>query len=404
MLLLGITYLTYSTTSSVVRTVLVASAYVLPTVALGLVAGNVVHRHTPANVVILINSLKVVLYSGLAVASATGVLNANNLLIFSALNGCAAAFTFPAWQRYIRGLVPDDQLDSINAAWASIISVGTLIGAVAGGFVINAFGVTATFIIDALTFIPLTITIALTPSEPPPASAHGSQPTRMSFQDVFQHIGERPELRMTLTRCAVLAMLLAPITQILPAIAAELQPGPHVLGLLTGALGVGAAFVAWRLATLKRRRTSGQLDHRMLIVSSLLLTSLGVAGLLLRPPWLGVPVGALLIGIGLMIDMGKAVRIAAIQTTSDPALEGGVLAVLGATFAICLTVGGLILASAADRVDVFAVLAVAGLALAAYTAGVVVRQRRAGTTTDVPTEVHDQRVGATLAQVFHFHR
>jgi MFS family permease len=374
MLLLGITYLAYSSSGSILRTVLVTIAYVAPTVVLGFVAGRFADEHDDAHIVIVVNSAKAVLYLGLAAASAAGVLDATSLLLFSLVNGSLSAFLFPAWQAYQHGLVTSDQLDELNATWAAVMSIGSLVGAAAGGLVINQWGATPAFVFDALTILPLVVAIARTPSRR--RTDHPGRAHRLDLRTTLSRIRNQPALRRPLVRVAVLSMLVAPVSHLLPAIAADLHPGPHMLGALTALFGTGSMFVAWRLRHLKTRLDHEQLQRRVFVLASLFLIGFAVARAFAGPVSIGIAVIAGLFGLGLLIAMARSVLTALLQVEADPTMEGAVLAALGATFAVFSSLGALVLATAATWFDVFTVLGGAGLVLAAITVGGVVRTRR----------------------------
>jgi hypothetical protein len=223
-------------------------------------------------------------------------------------------------------------------------------------------------------------------------------------RDVLRHVREVPVLAHSMVQSAFLGALLAPLSQLLPAVAAQLRPGPHVLGLLTCALSVGSALVAWRLSMLKRRLDGDRLEHRILIVATAFLIGLGSAGLVLRPPWLGVPAIACIGVLGLMLAMAKSVRVALIQVSADPEMEGGVLAVLGAVFAVSITGGGLLLAAAADQFGVFPVLLAAGIVVGGYTVWVIRSSDRSPAASGEASTPVDPAVVAGVGRAFPAHR
>jgi MFS family permease len=373
MLLVGITYTAYSDSKSIFRTVLVTSVYLLPTVALSYWAGQVVGRHPVVQVLTAGNSAKVVLYSALTAATAAGVINANTLLIFSFINGCATPFIFPAWQVYEHGLVPDDELSDLNARWESIISVGTVLGTGLAGLILAAAGPAWNFGIDALTYVPFIFAIRHTPSPYQRPRQH----QRVAVRTAVDHVMATPVLKGALLQIAVMSLLFAPVVQIIPAIADRVHPGSDSYGGLMAVMSAGAAFVAWRLAQLRRHHDHAQLQRRALVMSGLFMLLLGLAGSRADPLPLGLAVGVALFGVGLLVSLTRAVIMAVIQISVDAEIEPVLLAMVGAVSSVFIALGGILMGVAAQYLDVFAVVAVIGLLLLAFALAVVLRSRRA---------------------------
>ncbi len=369
MLLVGITFTAYADSGSILRTVLVTSVYLLPTVALAYWAGQVVNRHQVVNVLTAGNLAKVGLYTLLAVATVAGWVNANTLLIFSFVNGCATPFIFPAWQVYEHGLVPEDKLADLNARWQSIISIGSVAGAALGGLLLAAVGPGLVFALNTLSFLPLIAAIRRTPSPYMKPREH----VPVSARAAFDHVMAMPTLRAALVRIAFLALLFAPIVQLLPAIAEKLHPGSESYGVLMGVVSAGATVVAFRLAHLRKHLDQEGLQRRTLVLSGICVLALGLSGAPHDPLPLAVPVVALLFAIGLLISMARSVIMAVIQTNVAAEFEAIVLAVVGATVAVFTALGGILMGLAAQYENVFAVLVVVGAVLLVYGLSVVVR-------------------------------
>ena len=84
------------------------------------------------------------------------VLNAPVLLVAAVaiLATCGSAFFYPAMGAYMPSLVTDErQLGPANSAWASLQNISFILGPAIGGLLLAFGGVTAAFVLNALTFI-----------------------------------------------------------------------------------------------------------------------------------------------------------------------------------------------------------------------------------------------------------
>lgn len=368
MTVLAVTYYTYSTSGSLFQAVLPTVAFVLPAVALGFAAGRIADERDPARTWISADIGKSLLYLALAVIAASDHLSVPILILCQFALGSLSAIAYPAMQAYLRGLVTRAELDELQAAWTSTGSVGMVIGAFLGGFVVDRYGPAPVFLFNAVTYLPLFLILARAPSHPQPAAAAGHPPAK----EVVRQVLALPTLRRTLLTAAVLSLLLVPVNQVLPALADTLRPGPHMLGILSALIAAGSATAFLRLRRLKPGHDARQIQHRVLRLGSLILVLLGTIrlreGTPLQPgsALLMLSVGAAMFATGLMIGLGRSVLTAEVQREAEPAMIGSTVAMLGATFAVCSSLGGLALARTADSLDVFTVLGAAGLLLAAY--------------------------------------
>lgn len=165
MVVLAVTYFTYSTSGSLFQAVLPTVAFVLPAVALGFTAGRIADERDPARTWLLADIGKSLLYLVLAVIAASDLLTVPILILCQFALGSLSAIAYPAMQAYLRGLVTGAQLDELQAAWTSTGSVGMVIGAILGGFVVDRYGPAPVFLFNGLTYLPLFLILARAPSE-----------------------------------------------------------------------------------------------------------------------------------------------------------------------------------------------------------------------------------------------
>jgi MFS family permease len=175
----------------------------------------------------------------------------------------------------------------------------------------------------------------------------------------WHYITESDAIRTILTQLALVSLIGVPYTVLMPIIAGTvLRGGPHTLGFLMGASGIGALASAISLAL---RRTVVGLGRMIAIASAVF--GVGLIGLAIsRHFWISLPL-MLLTGFGMMQQMAASNTI--LQTIISDDKRGRVmsfytLAVLGIT-----PIGSLLGGTFAAKFGAPATLAVGGICLLA---------------------------------------
>lgn len=139
----AITFLAYTSTGSLVHTVVIAAAYTLPAAVLGVPAGRLADHHSRRRLLVALWSAKALSYLAMAALSAAGLLTSGWLLATSLVAGSLSALAFPAWEEYEKDLIPPELLGPVNALFSSASSLAALVGALGGAAVIVVVGETA---------------------------------------------------------------------------------------------------------------------------------------------------------------------------------------------------------------------------------------------------------------------
>lgn len=370
---IGVAYLSYTDSQSVMHTVLVSAAYSLPTALLGTFAGRVAARTGHRRLLLICAAIKFVLYLVMAALAVVDALSVPLLLVTSTLVGAVAAFHYPAWMELERDIVPSDRLDQANASLSAYASGATLIAGLVGAAVLGISGAWVLLLLNAVSYVVFIVVMVRTrPSE------RDTTPTdRVGLAAVLRYVqGERP-IRSAFAQTAILGLFVAPVAQLLPAIAGALS-GDSNLGVLTAAVAVGAIGLAAIVGRLRRRFSRMMILNGTFVIAGLLLLTLGLFGDALEgaPLWLVVLVA--LVPFGLLLSLAQAVLTAVVQTRVEPAMEGSVFSIYAIIYTLCAPLGGLVLGRFADQHDVWDALKVAGvLAIVASVGLVALRGRRA---------------------------
>lgn len=234
---LAIVYLSYDRTGSVFRAVLVTAAYTLPAAVFGVWAGRVTQHRSRRQILVTVYSLKMLVYTAMAVLELTVGLTADMMLAISFVSGAISAFSYPAWQAFERDVVAEDQLDRVNAFFSSLTSSADLVGVIAGGVVLGVVGAGAVLVFNALSYIPEIVLLwRLHPKE---RTTPEGAPKGHELRRAIDAIRSEPVLRRGFVSLVAVSLLAAPIAQLLPGLAHEISGQPHTLGILTAALTLG---------------------------------------------------------------------------------------------------------------------------------------------------------------------
>ena len=188
----------------------------------------------------------------LAGLTLSGKITIGEILALSSLQGLINAFDMPGRQAFTVQMV-DDRADLGNAIAlnSSMVNLARLVGPALAGIVIAAYGEGWCFLIDGVSYFAVIASLEMMRVKAP---AIGKQKATMIVQmrEGWDYVrGFRP-IRTVLLLFAVLSLMGWPYAVLLPIFAGQVfHGGPHTLGWLTGASGVGALGAALMLAARK---------------------------------------------------------------------------------------------------------------------------------------------------------
>jgi MFS family permease len=191
------------------------------------------------------------LMAGLTLAR---IITIREIIFLSALQGLINAFDMPGRQAFLVQMVEDKQdLGNAIAINSSMVNLARLVGPALAGLVIAWVGEGYCFLIDGVSYfavIASLLMMVVTPAE-----------VRRATTTMVEQLG-RLELRRTFRPIRTILLLFSltslmgfPFMVLLPIFAGQvLHGGPHTLGFLTGASGIGALVSAISLALRKTVR------------------------------------------------------------------------------------------------------------------------------------------------------
>lgn len=139
--------------ASTFQVAMLSSAAWLPWLVIGLPAGAWVDRWPRRPVMLACDGASLLLLLSVPAAAATGVLTFAHLLAVAVLTGAASVFFQTAFQVFLPGIVPPEQLPEANAKLQGSESVAQVAGPGLAGVIAQVAGAVSGLVADALSFL-----------------------------------------------------------------------------------------------------------------------------------------------------------------------------------------------------------------------------------------------------------
>ena len=296
-------WLVYRLTGSALLLGLVGFVGQIPTFLLAPFAGVWVDRLDRRQVLLWTQALAAVQSLLLAGLTLSRRVNIAEILVLSAFQGLINAFDMPGRQAFLVQMVEDRQdLGNAIAINSSMVNVARLVGPSLAGLVIAGFGEGYCFLIDGVSYLAVIASLALMRITPLPAREGVAAPMAEQLKVGWAYVSGFAPVRTILLLFALVSLMGMPYIVLMPIFAAQvLHGGPHTLGLLMGASGVGALASALSLAVRKTVLGLGRMIPIAAVSFGVGLILFGVS----RVMWFSMLM-MLLTGFGMMQGMAAS--------------------------------------------------------------------------------------------------
>jgi MFS family permease len=337
-------WLVYRLTGSALLLGAVSFAGQIPTFLFAPFAGVVVDRLNRRHVLVWTQALSMVQSLLLAGLTFSGRITIHWILALSVMQGIINAFDMPGRQAFMVQMVEErGDLSNAIAINSSMVNVARLIGPSLAGMIIAVSGEGWCFLIDGISYMAVIASLIA-------MRIHVSAVRRVfaspltELKEGWTYVSGFLPIRTILTLFALVSLMGMPFVVLMPIFAVNvLHGGPHTLGFLMGAMGVGALISALSLAA--RRNVRGLI--RMIPIAAAVF-GLGLIGFgLSRVFWLSM-VTVLIAGMGMMQGMASSNTI--IQTLVSEDKRGRVMSYYTMAFMGMAPFGSLLAGTMAHRV------------------------------------------------------
>lgn len=258
----------------------------------------------------------------------------------SAVLGFINGFDMPARQSLIRDLIVDKaNLPNALALNSSMVNLAKLIGPAIAGFVLEQFGDIACFGSNALSFIPVIISLLLIKLPKSNPKMVTEKNLKREFSEAFIYIKNTPILSSILIFAGAMSLLVMPFTTLTPVFAKDIFNGSATtLGFIDGVIGFGAFVSALFLASLKQ----GSNLNKVLAISTVVFA----IGLILFSQTTNYPLALLFIAIGAFGMMPiRTLSNTIIQLNVPNQFRGRVISIYFMVLTTLLPIGSLLIST-----------------------------------------------------------
>ena len=312
-------WLVYRLTKSALLLGTVGFAGQIPTFLFAPFAGVLVDRIDRRKVLLWTQALAMAQSLALAWLTLSHRITISEILALSVMQGIVNAFDMPGRQSFMVKMVGDrSDLSNAIAINSSMVNTARLIGPAIAGLLIAATNEGWCFLVDGISYIAVIASLAAMrlPFEEPHAAAASMV---SQFREGWTYVAGFRPIRTILSLFALLSLMGWPFMVLMPIFAAQvLHGGPHTLGFLMGAVGIGSLTSA--LAMVARRSVRGL--TKMIPIAAVAFGLGLIAFGLSRSFWLSMLM-MLLTGFGMMQGLTASNTI--IQTLVDENMRGRVM-------------------------------------------------------------------------------
>ena len=336
-------WLVYRITDSAFMLGFIGFVSQIPTFFISPFAGVMLDRWNKHKIIVITQTLAMLQALILAVLVLTHSVQIWQIIILNIFMGMINGFDIPARQSFVVEMIEDrGDLGNAIALNSSMFNAARLIGPSIAGIIIAVFGEGICFLLNGLSYIAVIISLLamhINYVKHPYQEKHILKDLKAGFNYSWGFV----PIRIILFMLALMSLVGMPYTVLMPVFAREiLKGGPHTLGFLVGAIGVGALIGALYLAS---RKTVVGLSR---IIASMAIT-FGV-GLIIFSFSRNVPFSLfmlLITGVSMMIHNASCNTI--LQTVTDDNMRGRVMSYYTMAFMGTTPIGSLIIGSLASK-------------------------------------------------------
>jgi len=337
-------WLVYRVTHSALLLGLVSFSGQLPALLLLPFAGVWVdrwNRHTVLKVTQVLSMLESFALAALALSGSIAIWQ---IILLTMFQGAVNAFDMPARQAFLVEMI-EDRADLANAIAlnSTMVNGARLVGPSIAGIIIAVAGEGYCFLVDGISYLAVIASLFLMRIRP--SSARRAQHNVISeLREGWSYVISFAPIRSILTLLAAISLIGVPYMVLMPVFAGTvLHGGPHTLGFLTGASGVGALISAITLAMRKSIVGLG----RMIAITAFTFGAGLIAFGFSRSLWLSLLL-MLVIGFSMMQQMAAGNTI--LQTIVDEDKRGRVMSFYTMAFIGAAPFGSLIAGALASKI------------------------------------------------------
>ena len=349
---LAVSWLVYRMTGSAMLLGLTAFSGRIPSFLLAPFAGVLADRVNRRRLLVLTQSLAMLQAFSLTALVLMRTATVWQIIGLSAFLGLVNAFDIPTRQAFIVDMLEKkEDLGNAIALNSSLVNATRLLGPAIAGILIAAVGEGVCFLINGFSYMAVIIALLMMKMGGPAEGkkkmerpAAGKNGFLRELKEGFSYAFGFSPIRSILLLLALMSFLGMPYQVLMPIFAGSvLKGGPHTLGFLMGASGLGSLAGAVYLASRKGAPRLGAMTPASAAVFSAGIMSFSFSRML----WLSLPLMAVT-GFGMMVQIASSNMV--LQIVVDDRKRGRVMSLFSMAFIGMLPLGSLLAGVLANRI------------------------------------------------------
>lgn len=315
-----------------------------PAFLFSLFGGVVADRHRKYRILLVTQTASMIQAILLAVLILTGHYVMWEILTLSAILGTINAFDVPARQPMVHEMV-NDKTDLANALSlnSAMVNMARLIGPALSGMVLQQAGAGTCFIINAVSFIAVIVSLLLMkfPEFTPPAT---TKKISSELAEGLRYLKQTPAISILILLMICLSLLVLPYDTLEPVFAKVVFKGnAATYGYISGCIGLGALIGSFLLAAAKKGT-----NFRKIVLLSIVVLGTGLI-LFSRTGYFALALPfALILGLGSIMPMSTSITI--IQMEAAPHMRGRVMSYVAMSYFGMLPLGSLLIGGVSQKI------------------------------------------------------
>jgi MFS family permease len=336
-------WLIYRLTDSAFLLGLVGFAGQIPTFILASFAGVLADRYNKHKIIIFTQLLSMIQAFLLAILTLTNNIQIWHIIFLSVFSGIINAFDMPTRQSFVVHLVEDKaDLPNAIALNSSMFNTARLVGPTIAGILISTLGEGLCFLINAISYIAVIVALLMMKFSITQNIYHQKN-VLGGIKEGLKYAYKFKPIRVLLLLLGVVSLTGAPYTVLMPVFARDILHGnANTLGLLFGAVGIGALIGAVYLASRKTVLGLG----KWITIAALIFSFALILFSFSRNIFLSLAV-MLFAGFGMMVQMASTNTL--LQTIVDDDKRGRVMSLYVMAFMGTAPIGSLIAGTLASK-------------------------------------------------------
>jgi MFS family permease len=341
---LAIGWLVYRLSSSALLLGIVEFSGQIPCFILTPLGGVAADRYNKYHLLIITQILSMLQAIILTVFFFRGNVTIVHLICLNIFLGVINAFDMPIRQSFVVEMI-DDKNDIGNAIAlnSSMVNVARLLGPAAAGFIVTASNEGVCFLLNAVSYIAVIVSLFMMKNIT--VKNNANQPSAwQQMAGGFEYTFSFAPIKYIIAMIALISLAGMPYIVLMPIFARDiLHGGPHTLGMLMSASGIGALLGALYLATRKNVVGLGKI-----MAAAMVLFSAGIIGFAFSTViWLSL-IFIFLAGLGIMLQTASGNTI--LQTVVSDEMRGRIMSVFVMAFIGMAPFGSLLAGTLANKI------------------------------------------------------